>query len=79
LFKESEVLARLENASLLIVNGSGGQVVELEEAKINSEAAKQQKQLVVIESANHALQCKEKQTIQKNLQMAKQTKPQQEA
>jgi len=65
--KESEVITRLENVSLLIVNGSGDQIVELEEARINYEAAKQPKQLVIIESANHVFQGKEEEAIKKTI------------
>jgi len=63
--KESEVVKKLENLSLLIVNGSRDPIVELEEAKINFEAAKKPKELAVIESANHAFQGKEEETIEK--------------
>lgn len=69
--KESVVLSRLDNVPnnvpILIVNGSSDQIVELKEAKINYEAAKQPKQLVIIESANHAFQDKEEQAIDKTL------------
>ena len=63
--KESEVVTKLENVSLLIVNGSGDRIVGLEEAKINYESAKEPKELVVIESANHAFQGREEETIEK--------------
>ncbi len=65
--KESEVVAKLENVRLLIVNGSGDQIVGLEEAKINYEAAKEPKELVVIESANHAFQGREEETVDRTL------------
>ena len=63
--KESEVVTRLEKVPLLIVNGSGDEIVELKEAKINYEAAEEPKELVVIEGANHAFQGKEEETTEK--------------
>jgi len=65
--KESEVVKKLQNTSLLIVNGSDDQIVGLEEARINYEAAKEPKELVVIDSANHAFQGKEEETIEETL------------
>lgn len=65
--KETEVLARLENVHLLIINGGGDQTVGLEEARINYEAAKEPKELVIIESANHAFQGKEEETIDRTV------------
>jgi len=47
--RESEVLSRLENVSVLIVNGSDDQFVELKEARWNYEAAREPKELVVVE------------------------------
>jgi len=72
--KESEVIKTLENVSLLIVNGSDDQIVELKEAKINYEAAKEPKQLVVIESTNHTFQDKEKETMEKTTSWLTKTK-----
>jgi len=79
--KESEVIAKLEDVPLLIVNGSGDQIVGLEEAKINYEAAKEPKEMVVIESSkhvflgggeediisNHVFHGKEEETIEKTI------------
>ena len=80
--RESEVLARLENVPVLIVNGSDDKIVGLEEAKMNFEAARtKRKELVVIEStkpvafhggeeevvASHVFQGKEEETIDRTL------------
>jgi fermentation-respiration switch protein FrsA (DUF1100 family) len=77
--REAEVLKRLEQLPVLIVNGSGDTLAGLEEAKWNYEAAKGPKELVVIESAsqdpkrmeeaiaNHVFQGKEKEAIGKTL------------
>jgi pimeloyl-ACP methyl ester carboxylesterase len=77
--READVLKRLENLPVLIVNGSGDTLAGLEEAKWNYEAAKGPKELVVIESvnqdpkrmeeaiANHVFQGKEKGVIDKTL------------
>ncbi len=73
--RESEIVAKLENVNLLIVNGSGDQVVGLEEARINYEAAKEPKELVIEESANHAFQGKEKETVDKTLSWLVKQKP----
>jgi len=71
--RESEIVTKLENVPLLIVNGSGDQIVELGEAKINYEAAKEPKKLVVIESGNHAFQSREEETIEKTTTWLNQT------
>jgi fermentation-respiration switch protein FrsA (DUF1100 family) len=77
--REAEVLKRLEQLPVLIVNGSGDTLAGLEEAKWNYEAAKGPKELVVIESvnqdpkrmeeaiANHVFQGKEKEAIDRTL------------
>ena len=77
--REAEVLKRLEQLPVLIVNGSGDTLAGLEEAKWNYEAAQGPKELVVIESihedpkrmeeaiANHVFQGKEKEVIDKTL------------
>jgi alpha-beta hydrolase superfamily lysophospholipase len=77
--KEAEVLKRLEHLPILIVNGSGDTLAGLEEARLNFEAARGPKELVVIESAisdprrmeeaiaNHVFQGKEKEAIDKTL------------
>jgi fermentation-respiration switch protein FrsA (DUF1100 family) len=77
--REAEVLKRLEQLPVLIVNGSGDTLAGLEEAKWNYEAAKGPKELVVIESAisnpermeeaigNHVFQGKEKEVIDRTL------------
>jgi len=65
--RECEVVSKLENVHLLIINGSGDEIVGLEEAKINYEAAKGHKELLIIESANHAFQGKEDETVDKTV------------
>jgi len=77
--READVLKRLENLPVLIVNGSGDTLAGLEEAKWNYEAAKGPKDLVVIESvhedpgrmeeaiANHVFQGRGKEAIDKTL------------
>jgi len=77
--REAEVLKRLEQLPVLIVNGSGDTLAGLEEARWNYEAAKGPKELVVIESvnqdpkrmeeaiANHVFQSKEKEAIDRTL------------
>jgi len=65
--KESEVLQRLGDVSILIVNGSGDLIVGLEEAKINYEAAREPKKLVVIDSGDHAFLGKEEETIEETI------------
>jgi len=65
--RESEIVAKLKNVSLLIINGSGDQVVGLEEARWNFEAANEPKELVVVESAGHVFQGKEQETIDRTL------------
>jgi len=73
--RESEIVAKLENVSLLIVNGSGDQVVGLEEVRMNYEAAKEPKELVIIESANHAFHGKEQKAIDRTLSWLIKQKP----
>ena len=88
--RESEVLARLENVPVLIVDGSDDKIVGLEEAKMNFEAARtKRKELVVIESAkpvafhgseeevtaSHVFQGKEEETIDRTLSWLLRQKP----
>ena len=80
--REAEVLKRLEQLPVLIVNGSGDTLSGLEEAKWNYEAAKEPKELVVIESvhkdprrmeeaiASHVFQGREKETVHRTLEWA---------
>ena len=77
--KEADVLKRLENLPVLIVNGGGDTLAGLEEAKWNYEAAEGSKELVIIESAiadpkqmeeaiaNHVFQGRENEVISKTL------------
>ena len=77
--KEAEVLKRLEQLPILIVNGSGDTLAGLEEARWNYEAAKGPKEMVVIKSAisnpermeeaigNHVFKGKEKEAIERTL------------
>jgi len=65
--RESEVLSRLENVPVLIVNGSDDQLVELKEARWNYEAARGSKELAVIEGAGHVFQGREEETIDSTL------------
>ena len=77
--EEAEVLKRLGQLPVLIVNGSGDTLAGLEEAKWNYEVARGPKELMIIESAipapkrmeeaiaNHVFQGKESETIDKTL------------
>lgn len=65
--RENEVVAKLQSVNLLIVNGSGDQIVGLEEAKMNYKAAKELKELVIIESANHSFHGKEEETVDRTI------------
>jgi pimeloyl-ACP methyl ester carboxylesterase len=77
--REVDVLKRLEGLPVLFVNGSGDVLSGLEEAKLNYEAAKGPKELVVVESlispprgseeaiANHVFRGKEDEVIGKTL------------
>lgn len=67
---ESEVLARLENLPVLIVNGNRDALVDLEEARLNFDAAKDGKELVVVEQGdgvdvigNHVFRGKEDEVV----------------
>lgn len=61
--KEVDVTRKLKNVSLLIVNGHDDQIVGLEEAEINFDAAKGPKELVVIESERPVLSKRTEQKI----------------
>jgi fermentation-respiration switch protein FrsA (DUF1100 family) len=77
--RETDVLKRLEQLPVLIVNGSGDTLAGLEEAKWNYEAAKGPKELIVVESRttnpkrmedaidNHVFQGNEKEITYKTL------------
>jgi alpha-beta hydrolase superfamily lysophospholipase len=77
--REAEVLKRLEQLPVLIVNGSEDTLASLKEARWNYEAARGPKELVVVESAisdpkrmeeaigNHVFQGKEKEAVDRTL------------
>lgn len=64
---ESEAVARFNNTPKLMLVGSSDRVVTVEETKMIYSAAKEPKELVIIESGNHVFQGKEDEAIEKTI------------
>lgn len=69
---ESEAVTKFDNTPKLMLVGSRDRAVTVEETKIIYSAAKEPKELAIIDSANHVFQGKEDETIDKTIAWLKQ-------